>query len=155
VYLSVYFEREIQVIEEVSRTIQEANGDHGVRSVLVICINTASLELSDFKGHLFGGTDRAIAHNIDVLNTGSIRHLFLPVYRVRGLVKQLKSTQFRLIAYQAAVMQVLDKIKHTAIEIFATRSEFQNLKTRASECLSPNHQRRIKQSARRRRGTSA
>jgi hypothetical protein len=131
------FQAKRQVMKAVAEIIEEANADR-TEPLLIIVMNTASRELSRFKtGHLFDTWNRPIEFNIDGLNTGTIRYLFLAVGLLPLLTGRLASTNFRLIVYQKAVMEVLGRIEDTPVHVFATRSEFRQLKTTAGQYWRP------------------
>jgi hypothetical protein len=83
-----------QVVLRVRRIIEQSDTGE-TPPVLIIVTNTRSGELSRFKkGNVLGTSDRGTEHDINELETGAIRYLFLAVEFVPLLAAQLKSTSF-------------------------------------------------------------
>jgi hypothetical protein len=111
-----------QVMKAVAAIIEEANSGR-TEPLLIIVMNTTSRELSRFNtGNLFETWTTPIDGNTDGLNTETIRYLLLAVGLLTLLTGRLASTNFRLIAYQKAVLELLGQINDTPVHVFATRN---------------------------------
>jgi hypothetical protein len=103
------------------------------RPILIIVSDTTSPELTDLKDqHRFGMTARVIGQNIEGLETGGIPDLFIALRYVNQLGIKLSSTTFRLMIYERTIMEQLEAITLSSIQILAIWKEFQQLKTIAN-----------------------